>query len=725
MPTAKLISGYTGSKTCIDLLRARLDQCLSNHGFCRDTSTSVLPTRVLEISTSANGLLGVRLIETNNQVGRYVCLSHRWIEGHTITTTTANINDRRTWVPRDEMPKTFLEAIWLAHTLGFTYIWIDSLAINQDPESGDWLIEAPKMAQYYQNATLTISAAEATDGLFYKSADNDQVMWKVVPPEQYNQPSYNIYLRRPLSHDNSALHHRGWVFQEHLLSPRIAHFGKELIWECAELTACECGRLPLPNKGGRDALRDAWGIGSVVSTYGRKQGHMMALTNARPETRYYITPQPVLVKPNPDSPKTGVEISSWILTQRQMKESDAMAEFFDGSSTDVRMSPADPRQDEDSYELDEQPIILQTAVMRRNDNEEALGPSSPRKPLPDSVGEDDEGTTQTSPTASAGSSGSSEAGMIRVTPPTSLLHSRWLDIIAHYTRRRLTFGSDILPALSGLSKQFQPHMNCDYYAGLWKDTLVMDLLWRSRNARDHPRPTEWRAPSWSWASTTAAVDYYHLLMVFELDSLTFRYSISDSYIKVIEVDCVPLQGEDSTMRLQSAKLTLIGVLFAVALDREKDVPEARVPKPSNFTAEEIESVRETMEQAISLPKLAIPEDDIKYFPLARCMDDQQETAWLTNETGFTFLLKKDQALVREEFDVWWDCKLDDDVRVKDSGELETFVCLLIAKHESEMDTAFFSLLLKPMDEPHTYERIGLMRHEIMIECEDASLITIV
>src|SRR5436309_1737800 len=38
---------------------------------------------------------------------------------------------------------------------------------------------------------------------------------------------------------------RGWVFQERLLSPRVLHFGiQELVWECTELSFCECEEVP-------------------------------------------------------------------------------------------------------------------------------------------------------------------------------------------------------------------------------------------------------------------------------------------------------------------------------------------------------------------------------------------------------------------------------------------------------------------------------------------------
>ena len=130
VPTARLASGNTGSQACMDLLRAQLDNCTQKHTFCKNNSAVVLPARLLEISATESGELAVRLAETNSKVGRYVCLSHKWIEGQTITTTTSNIDERRAGIPWNELPRTFREAVTVTHTLGFEYIWIDSLAIN-------------------------------------------------------------------------------------------------------------------------------------------------------------------------------------------------------------------------------------------------------------------------------------------------------------------------------------------------------------------------------------------------------------------------------------------------------------------------------------------------------------------------------------------------------------------------------------------------------------------
>lgn len=701
---------------------------MQNHPSCRNISAVVLPARVLEISITKEQELNVRLVETKGKEANYVCLSHRWIEGQTITTTTSNIDDRRAGIPWDEFPRTFQEAITVTYFLGFRYIWIDSLSINQDPASGDWFIEASKMAQYYQNSTLTISAAEANDGLFYSFPGPPQVKWEVEPPEHFKQPSYSVFMRKPLSHDVSALHHRGWVFQEHLLSPRVAHFGKELIWECAELTACECGRFPLPTRGGRGALHDAWDIGNVVSTYGRKQGHMMALSSTRPESSFAIIPQPVFLRPDVNSSKSQLEISHWILKQTPIEWFDGNANGFADDPERVPAVLADSQPNDEDDENKHRLVILGTSGVYDEDRVTTETTSAlDNVRIEDHDGQETvESDHDLAPSSDDGNDNDPDAEdadeeTIRVSRPTPLAHSRWLDIIAHYTRRKLTFRTDVLPALAGLAKQFQLSSICEYYAGLWETTFPIDLLWRTRDPEKHSRPTKWCAPSWSWASTTAAVDYYHLLMAFELDSHTFRYSISHSFIDVLDVDCVPLEGDDATMALRSAKVQLRGTLFQLDLFPTEEKGKEQVTKSYTGTADGAEDLRDVMEQAICLPKLTVPEEDIRYFPLARCMDNKQECTLLASDTGLSFILEKDQTReVRQTLEMWWDCGQD-----MYTGKSTTYDCLLIARHESTMDTAFFSLVLKRCDEVGVYKRIGLLRHEFPIDVDSTTVVTIV
>lgn len=215
-------------------------ECQAQHSLCKlgTNASTPLPTHVLDVHP-LNGVPDVRLLETNGELDKYVCLSHSWIEGHTITTTSSNIERRTESVPWNDLPGTFQDAVTFARHLGLRYIWINSLCIIQSLDSGDWSKEAPKIGQYYRNACITVSAASAItvqDGCFKETPKGETV--KIRPNTSGVFPEYVAHFRRPLPHGGSPLHHRGWVFQEHLLSTRIVHFGEEVVWECAQVTKC-------------------------------------------------------------------------------------------------------------------------------------------------------------------------------------------------------------------------------------------------------------------------------------------------------------------------------------------------------------------------------------------------------------------------------------------------------------------------------------------------------
>ena len=76
----------------------------------------------------------------------------------------------------------------------------------------------------------------------------------------------------------------------------------------------------------------------------------------------------------------------------------------------------------------------------------------------------------------------------------------WHDIVAGYVDRKLSFSSDKLIALSALASLYRQCTGYTYLAGLWKESLISDLCWRSAYHSLAPRPKEYRAPSWSWAA---------------------------------------------------------------------------------------------------------------------------------------------------------------------------------------------------------------------------------
>jgi hypothetical protein len=99
-----------------------------------------------------------------------------------------------------------------------------------------------------------------------------------------------------------------------------------------------------------------------------------------------------------------------------------------------------------------------------------------------------------------------KADIDRADDDSSLTSSsnRWRSIVTRYCLRSLTYGQDIFPAIQGVAKIFQAERQCAYYAGLWEDTLLYDLLWSHKEGTTKSRP--YRAPSWSWASNYYPTD---------------------------------------------------------------------------------------------------------------------------------------------------------------------------------------------------------------------------
>lgn len=236
------------------------DRCFKAHKSCeRPSAPPPLPTRVIEIDPSDDN---IRLQVTNGKTGHYAALSHCWGGKNPLTTTTATLQERKTIIEFGESSKTFKDAVSVTKQLGIGYLWVDSLCIIQDSKY-DWAIEAAKMSEIYNNATVTISAnvaADSSQGLFADTKDRKRLnkTFELACKGADGQPSC-IYVRRrhgdPFSiekrvhstvkPEQSRLVTRGWVLQEELLSPRILHFNKEeMSWTCSTYSRCECRIRP-------------------------------------------------------------------------------------------------------------------------------------------------------------------------------------------------------------------------------------------------------------------------------------------------------------------------------------------------------------------------------------------------------------------------------------------------------------------------------------------------
>jgi hypothetical protein len=74
----------------------------------------------------------------------------------------------------------------------------------------------------------------------------------------------------------------------------------------------------------------------------------------------------------------------------------------------------------------------------------------------------------------------------------------WYRILHDYLKRKLAFGKDRLPAISGVARVTATQTGWKYYSGLWDGDMLQGLLWNVNGIGIDPEI--YRAPSWSWAS---------------------------------------------------------------------------------------------------------------------------------------------------------------------------------------------------------------------------------
>lgn len=76
----------------------------------------------------------------------------------------------------------------------------------------------------------------------------------------------------------------------------------------------------------------------------------------------------------------------------------------------------------------------------------------------------------------------------------------WYSMVTRYNCRALTYETDVLPALAGLSKAMATTHGCTYCAGLWTEDLQTGLCWYVAGPGSFQVPSRESVPSWSWIS---------------------------------------------------------------------------------------------------------------------------------------------------------------------------------------------------------------------------------
>lgn len=116
-------------------------------------------------------------------------------------------------------------------------------------------------------------------------------------------------------------------------------------------------------------------------------------------------------------------------------------------------------------------------------------------------------------------------------------------IVRQYSRAHLTYSSDRLPALSGIAARQQELTGDQYLAGLWRKSLITQLIWCPWGNKEY-RP-KWRAPTWSYMSIEGAVA-----------QITWPSEwVQETYVNVVDVWTKP-SGPDPCGAVTSGELTL-------------------------------------------------------------------------------------------------------------------------------------------------------------------------
>ncbi|KAF8858452.1 HET-domain-containing protein [Acephala macrosclerotiorum] len=121
--------------------RAIINDCRRHHGICGERTTTVLPTRVLDLEPESG--VAVRLYEPREgELGGYIALSYCWGEAQPEQTTKQTLSGELQEIDKAILPQSIQDAIFVTRKLGHRYHWVDSLYIIQDSDE-DKITEIP------------------------------------------------------------------------------------------------------------------------------------------------------------------------------------------------------------------------------------------------------------------------------------------------------------------------------------------------------------------------------------------------------------------------------------------------------------------------------------------------------------------------------------------------------------------------------------------------------
>jgi hypothetical protein len=174
------------------------------------------------------------------------------------------------------------------------------------------------------------------------------------------------------------------------------------------------------------------------------------------------------------------------------------------------------------------------------------------------------------------------AEILAGTKTTQQIADYWLELVSEYTSLKLTYGSDRLPALSGLAASLSKQIHSEYMAGLWACDLVRSLIWRrvstavglrKDNVRSGPRPLnrcksrasfeDW-TPTWSWAAPQLQEEFA-ISYKSGMESISRSKHRNDRHIKLVSAECLPA-GKNTFGSVNGGKIVLEGAIISATFN---------------------------------------------------------------------------------------------------------------------------------------------------------------
>jgi hypothetical protein len=157
------------------------------------------------------------------------------------------------------------------------------------------------------------------------------------------------------------------------------------------------------------------------------------------------------------------------------------------------------------------------------------------------------------------------------------LFKYWSQVLSDFSDRKLTVPSDKLPALAGMAQIVQQQTRDEYYAGLWRSCLAPSLLWKRNDEKYLIRASQYRAPSWSWASCDGRIERWrHSNWLTSSKNQQTHSEHNSIEILDISVDYLP---KNSLGRVKSGYVKLCGPIARLEEldeDRSYDIPDAEI-----------------------------------------------------------------------------------------------------------------------------------------------------